>query len=534
MKIKNIPAGSRDLIFDKCIEKNTLIESIIKNFKDRGYSEIITPYLEYADVFSQNKAFDTNTLYKMIDTSNSTISLRADSTTPIARVVATRLNKEKLPLKLYYNQSVFRASNIHKGKLAQITQCGTELIGQSSIAADTDIISLAIETLSKAIGDDFKIEIGFASLFNILVKECNISSEDESIVRSLIENKNFTGVRDVLEKYGEKATKLIKLPELFGDITVLDTALSIYTSFETISVINYLKELYANLKAKKLDKYVVFDLGLVQKIEYYTGIIFSGYISGKGESILSGGRYDSLIGKFGYDVPACGFAINIEPILDRKAVVNIKDKPLRIAVTKGRLEKKTLELLENSGIPIDSLKDKGRKLIFTSNDGKYELLLAKASDVITYVEHGVCDLGIVGKDTILENGSSFYEIKDLGFGRCKFALAGKKGDNFYEGYDKKIIATKYPNVTKDFFDKKGIDVEIIKIEGSVELAPILELSNAIVDIVETGNTLYENGLEVYEDVAEVSARLIANVASMKLMKKQISNLLFSIQDGKVN
>ena len=150
-------------------------------------------------------------------------------------------------------------------------------------------------------------------------------------------------------------------------------------------------------------------------------------------------------------------------------------------------------------------------------------------DVITYIEHGVCDVGIVGEDTIMEHGKWFHELLDLNFGKCKFALEGIKGKDFYEGYTHKIIASKYPNVTKNYFNSKGIDVEIVKIEGSVELAPLLNLSDAIVDIVETGSTLRENGLEVYEDVAYISTRLIVNTAAIKLKKAEIDELVERIK-----
>ena len=202
-------------------------------------------------------------------------------------------------------------------------------------------------------------------------------------------------------------------------------------------------------------------------------------------------------------------------------------KPLRIALTKGRLEKDTVKLLESAGYDCTAVHEKGRRLILPITNGETEIniVLAKAADVITYVENGVCDLGVVGKDTIMENGRSFYEILDLGFGRCRFALAGKKGKDFYSGYNEKTIATKYPNVTRNFFEGKGMDIRVIKIEGSVELAPLLGLSDAIVDIVETGSTLKENGLEIIEDnVAPISARLIANTASLKLRKNEIEQL----------
>jgi len=207
-------------------------------------------------------------------------------------------------------------------------------------------------------------------------------------------------------------------------------------------------------------------------------------------------------------------------------------KPLRIALTKGRLEKDTVGLFEKIGFDCSILKDKGRRLILPVPGASLEVILAKANDVITYVEHGVCDLGVVGKDTIMEIGRSFYEVMDLGFGKCRFALANQKGRDFYEGYNTKTIATKYPSVTRAYFKQKGMDVDVVKIEGSVELAPLLGLSDGIVDIVETGTTLKENGLEVKEFIADISARLIVNIASFKMRKQEIDSLLLKIEKAK--
>lgn len=203
-------------------------------------------------------------------------------------------------------------------------------------------------------------------------------------------------------------------------------------------------------------------------------------------------------------------------------------KPLRIALTKGRLEKDTVALFEKIGYDCDAVRNKGRRLILPVGDS-LEVVLAKAADVITYVEHGVCDMGVVGKDTIMEHGSSFYEVLDLGFGRCRFALAAPKGADFWSGYSARTIATKYPATARAFFESRGMDVNIIKIEGSVELAPLLGLSDAIVDIVETGTTLKENGLEIVEEVCPISARLIVNVASLKLRKREIEALVSQME-----
>ena len=204
---------------------------------------------------------------------------------------------------------------------------------------------------------------------------------------------------------------------------------------------------------------------------------------------------------------------------------------IRLALTKGRIEKTALEYLAKAGYDVSELDEdkKGRKLLFKVGDD-IEVVLAKAADVITYVEHGVCDGGIVGEDTIMEAKASVYELLDLEFGKCRFALAGIKGKDFYDGYNHKIIASKYPNVTKDYFNAKGIDVEVVKIDGSVELAPILGLSDGIVDIVETGSTLKANGLEVYEDVAPISARFIANISGIKMKKKEFDKLLWALSN----
>ncbi len=196
---------------------------------------------------------------------------------------------------------------------------------------------------------------------------------------------------------------------------------------------------------------------------------------------------------------------------------------IKIALTKGRLEDNTVERFAAAGYDVQAVREKGRKLILPVGPD-IQVVLAKAPDVLTYVERGVCDAGVVGKDTIMEYGGSYYEVADLGFGKCRFALAVPQGMDFYAGYRTKRVASKYPKVAANFFARKGLDVEIIKIEGSVELAPLLGLVDGIVDIVETGTTLKENGLVVCEYIADLSARFIVNTASMKLKKNALETI----------
>ena len=204
-------------------------------------------------------------------------------------------------------------------------------------------------------------------------------------------------------------------------------------------------------------------------------------------------------------------------------------KPIRIALTKGRLEKDSIAMFERLGYDCTAVREKGRRLILPIANANMEVVLAKAADVATYVENGVCDIGIVGKDTIMEMGGTFYEVADLGFGRCRFALVVPEGVDFYAGYHTRCVASKYVNVARAFFERKNMDVNFVKIEGSVELAPILGLSDAIVDIVETGVTLRENGLVVAEYITDVSARLIVNIASLKLRKAEIEPFISEIE-----
>ena len=203
---------------------------------------------------------------------------------------------------------------------------------------------------------------------------------------------------------------------------------------------------------------------------------------------------------------------------------------ITIALTKGRLEKHAINIFEGIGVDCSELKDKGRKLIFKSHNSDIDFVLVKATDVLTYVEHGVADIGIVGKDTLMEYNKAFYEVADLNVGKCKFSVASLPETDLYQGYQRKKIATKYPNVATGYFRKKGLDVEIIKIEGSVELAPLLHLADAIVDIVETGTTLKENGLVIKEDICDISARMIVNVASMKMKQKEIGDIIKAISE----
>jgi ATP phosphoribosyltransferase len=212
----------------------------------------------------------------------------------------------------------------------------------------------------------------------------------------------------------------------------------------------------------------------------------------------------------------------------------LKTAPIRIALAKGRLEKQCRALLTKSGYDCAALENPGRRLIHDlphPSAAPLEAVLSKAPDVVTYVSRGVCAIGVAGKDTIMEEGGPFYEMLDLKLGVCRFALAAPKSTDFFEGAGHKRVATKYPGVARRFLSEQGIDAEIIRIEGSCELAPLLGLADAIVDIVETGDTLRENGLVIQREIAPISARLIVNVAAYKLRRAEIDRLIGALEEA---
>ena len=206
---------------------------------------------------------------------------------------------------------------------------------------------------------------------------------------------------------------------------------------------------------------------------------------------------------------------------------------LTIALPKGRLADQTLDLMEKAGYDVSAARDKSRKLILEDKDAGLRFILSKPSDVPTYVEYGAADIGVVGKDTLLEEGRQLYEVLDLGLGKCRMCVAGPVSlkDGKLDLIPNKRIATKYPNITRSYFEGvKKESVEIIKLNGSIELAPLIGLSDCIVDIVESGRTLKENGLDVIETVADISARVVVNRVSMKMKSDQIKPMIEKIKE----
>ncbi len=310
----NTPEGTRDRLFAECTERRQVQRALTELFSRRGYAEVITPEVEYYDLFIQSgNPLPQETMLKIIDRSGKIMVMRPDSTAPIARVAATKLKGLPLPQRLYYAQTVFRSGNAHEGGSSEIAQCGVELIGAAGKKADLEVIAMAVDALRSCGIGKFYIEIGHAGLFRTLAGQMKMPEEELERMRGFVEGKNYAALDDLLEPYGEQqgCRALRRLPYLFGGVEVLDEAEALAGLCPGLG---YLRELYEELEAAGYSGFVRFDLGLVHQIDYYTGVVFRGYAEGVGAPVLSGGRYDRLVERFGREAEATGFAVDVDAV----------------------------------------------------------------------------------------------------------------------------------------------------------------------------------------------------------------------------
>ena len=310
----NTPEGTRDRLFSECQERRQVQSRLTRLFRQRGYLEVSTPDTEYYDLFAlSGSAIPQERMVKVWDPSGKICVMRPDSTTPIARVAATKLCSVPLPQRLYYDQTVYRANPAHNGGSREIPQCGVELIGAKGMKADLEIIVTAIDALRSCGAPRFHVELGHAGFFRDLASRLEVGEERLEEIRALIEGKNFAALNALLAPYnGNPASDALnRLSRLFGGTEVLTEAEKLAGKTEAV---DYLRALYDELSAAGYGQYVRFDLGMVHQIDYYTGVVFRGYVEGAGEAVLSGGRYDHLVEVFGREAQATGFAVDVDAV----------------------------------------------------------------------------------------------------------------------------------------------------------------------------------------------------------------------------
>ena len=330
------PEGTRDLLFEDCAAVRAVETRLQNSFKAKGYSEVITPGLEFYDVFNmKSRYFPQESMYKLVDNKLRLMVVRPDSTMPIARMTATRLREQELPIRLCYSQSVYRSKPSMRGRSDEIRQTGIELIGSASKRAELEILSNALEVLSSFQTEGFRLELGHIGFFKAMIEKLDCDSDTAENIRSLIEVKNYPALNDLLDTVGdsEAARALKQLPRLFGGEEVFEEAAKLYSDPQADAVLAELKETYERANALGYKGMITIDLGLVNRMDYYTGTVIKGYIEGCGDAVLSGGRYDKLLSEFGYDVPAAGFAVNVAAVARAEMKkIDFHPKPVDVIV----------------------------------------------------------------------------------------------------------------------------------------------------------------------------------------------------------
>ena len=332
------PEGTKDLLFEDCAIRRSIEEKLSSIFVSKGYCEIVTPGLEFFDVFNLNsRYFPQESMYKLSDNKGRLLVVRPDSTMPIARVAATRLRDAELPLRLYYRQNVYRNKPVMRGRSDEIHQMGIELIGSDSKRADLEVLTSAIEVLSSFESENFRFELGDIGFFRELVNKLDTDVATKEEIRSLIEVKNYPALNDLLDSIGNNdiTNALKQLPRLFGGEEVFDKAAQLYNDEKLNTVLENLHGIYNSLKELGYSDKITVDLGIVNKMDYYTGVIMKGYLQGYGDAVLSGGRYNKLLAEFGYDVPATGFAVNIDAVAKVMKQVNTYSVPVADVIVYG-------------------------------------------------------------------------------------------------------------------------------------------------------------------------------------------------------
>ena len=336
-QLLHTPDGVRDIYNGECEERLILKDKIHRVFKLYGYSDIQTPSFEFFDVYNRERgSVSSKNMYKFFDRDNNTIVLRPDMTPSIARCAAKYFENEQNPVRLCYIGNNYINNSSYQGRLMETTQAGCELIGDSSSAADAEMIAMLIESVLSTGLTEFQVEVGHVGFFNGITAEAGLSKDAIAELKEIIRNKNLFSIEALLtrENIDEKYNDIFyRLPQMFGDVNILSQAASMTENETALSAISHLEEVYDILKDYGYEKYVSFDLGVLSELDYYTGVIFKAYTFDVGEPIANGGSYDNLIGQFGKDKASIGFCITI----DLLHLAIIRQKIVIVKPTKNRL-----------------------------------------------------------------------------------------------------------------------------------------------------------------------------------------------------
>ena len=391
------PEGVRDIYDRECARKNIVEQRILRQMQLFGYSAIETPMFEFFDIFAKERgSVSDREMYKFFDRYNNTVVLRPDMTPAIARCVTKFYGEETIPQRLCYLGHTFTNSASYKGRLYEVTQSGAELIGDDSPQADAEMIAMVIQSLRSAGLKEFQVELGEVEFFRGLLEEAGISEEEGDELRELIENKNYFGVEDYISNVLKKADfkdVFLKLPELFGSVDNIRQAKEMTKNQRAQSAIDRLEKVHQILKEYGLTEYISYDLGMLSKFSYYTGIIFKAYSYGIGDYMVSGGRYDKLLVQFGRDISAIGFAITIDRLMSALSSQKVEFDTSAADVLVVYEEQRTGEAVQvltryrrigkrAMGVPMEGEKERKEYIAYAKEKGMTQLIFMKETSIL--------------------------------------------------------------------------------------------------------------------------------------------------------
>lgn len=497
-----------------------------------GYSRFKMGKFEEYDLYSGTRDFiPTEDIITVTGQKGKLLALRPDLTLSIVKYFRP---EEKSMEKLFYSENIYRAKK--DGTYSELRQTGLELLGDLNEEEVSRVVLLAALSL-KTICNDFVLDISHMGLLQEIVS--SVPQEGKEDVLLAISQKNTSAIEKLGQEYSislEEINTIKAIATLYGNYK--DALPRLKKMPLTTKGKEYLLEIEKVCKflaANKVGSKVNIDFSIVNNMNYYSGILFKGYILGIYSGILSGGRYDGVMNHMGKKGGAIGFALYLDELRNLEMESpeaenqnNELDQYINIALPKGRLGSKIYDLFDKCGYSCKEIKEDNRKLVFENKRKKVRFFWVKPADVTVYVERGTADIGACGSDIIGEYTPDVYEVLDLKKGRCTMAVAGKK--DFKDDTSKTLrVATKFPNIARGYFERESRNIDIIELHGSIELAPVLNMSDVIVDIVETGKTLRENNLEVIKEILPITTGLIVNKSSFRFKNQRIMELLKKLE-----
>lgn len=533
--IQRTPRGFRDILPQEALARERITETVRSCFSSHGYLPVETPILEDRKVIETAGRIQDSP-FQLFDKDDRLLMLRPDLTLPIARMVASRLGSQRLPVRLRYAAPVVREQGAMRGQPRQFTQLGVELVGGEGADSEAEVVSLLADALARLGVPDWYVVCGSVAPLTGLLEACGLGKDFSARVLKLVHDSDFVGVDEFVRSYEgltpAQSRAICELVRLNGDEHVVERLDELLASADVPADsrgVDSLRHLVSSCAPLVRQGRLRFDFSILNNFDYYTGLVFKAYAEGIAASLASGGHYDAVLANLGLpNVSACGFAMSLERLQevlgeqgDSGVVtpgVRLADRPLRIAVPKGSLFPDTLRVLEAAGLPVEGLRDLGRKLIVREEGVEY--VIVRAQDAPSFVAFGGADCGICGRDSIIEADVDLLQLVDLRYGWCRFVVAepanaAGSAERAYTWRGTMRVATKYPLITQAYYDRIGQQVDIVQLHGNIELGPIVGMTDRIVDITATGSTLRENDLVIVDDVLECTARFFAGPAAYR-------------------